>query len=98
MVLLRAVVDAGARLRYHGDFDWGGLRIGNVLFGRFPMTPWRFDTQAYRTEVALGRGRPLTGTPAEAAWDAELATSMTRAGRGVEEERVLDDLIADLAP
>jgi uncharacterized protein (TIGR02679 family) len=96
--LLRAVVGAGATLRHHGDFDWGGLRIANVLFGRLPCTPWRFDTAAYRAAVATGPGRALTGTPAEAVWDAALGTAMREAGHAVEEERVVDELVADLSP
>jgi uncharacterized protein (TIGR02679 family) len=96
MALLRAAVAAGASLRYHGDFDWGGLRIANVLFGRLPCTPWRYDTAAYRAAVEAGRGRSLTGTPAEASWDAHLGTTMREIGRAVEEERVVDELVADI--
>ena len=96
MALLRAAVAAGATLRYHGDFDWGGLRIANVLFGRLPCTPWRFDTAAYRAAVATGSGRALTGAGAEAVWDSGLGAAMREAGRAVEEERVVDDLVADL--
>lgn len=97
MALLRAAVAAGARLRYHGDFDWGGLRIGNVLFGRLPIGPWRYDTASYHAAVTLGPGRTLTGVPVDASWDAELGEAMRREGHAVEEERVLDDLVADLA-
>jgi uncharacterized protein (TIGR02679 family) len=98
MTLLRAIVQSGANLRYHGDFDWGGLRIGNVLFGRLPVVPWRFDAAAYRSAAARGQGRPLAGEPAVCSWDPELAAEMQRVGHAVEEERVLDDLLADLVP
>ena len=94
--LLRAVVDGGATLRYHGDFDWGGLRIANVVFGRLPCRPWRFDTVAYRAAAAGASGRTLAGLPTEAVWDAALGAAMREAGRAVEEERVVDDLVADL--
>ncbi|MBA3907780.1 MAG: TIGR02679 family protein, partial [Pseudonocardiales bacterium] len=97
MSLLRLLAGAGAQLRYHGDFDWGGLRIGNVVFGRLPVTPWRFDTGSYRNAAATGTGRELTGAPVEASWDPGLATTMRTAGRAIEEERVIDDLVADLA-
>jgi uncharacterized protein (TIGR02679 family) len=96
MALLRATVAAGARLRYHGDFDWGGLRIANVLFDRLPCTPWRFDTAAYRAAVGNGTGRVLIGTPTTAMWDTRLGDAMREVGRAVEEERVTDDLAADL--
>lgn len=96
MALLRLAVGAGAALRFHGDFDWGGLRIGNVLSARLPIVPWRFDAGAYRAALDLGPGGPLRGSPVEASWDPHLADAMRHAGHAVEEERVLDDLIADL--
>ena len=55
MTVLRAAVAAGATLRYHGDFDWGGVRIGNVLFDRLPLSPWRFDAASYRAAAGAGR-------------------------------------------
>lgn len=86
---------AGARLHYHGDFDWGGIRIANFLHTRIPFTPWHFDATAY---LAAGDvGHPLTGVQVEAAWDPALATTMSATGRRIEEEHVLDTLLADLA-
>lgn len=109
--LLAGLVRAGARLRYHGDFDWGGLRIANLLHARVPWQPWRYRTADYLAGLAA-RGSPadgaagdgggaaaggsLRGTPTEAAWDAGLAPAMRGAGVRVEEELVLDDLLADL--
>jgi hypothetical protein len=61
------------------------------------VEPWRFDAAAYRHAAARGAGRPLTGEPVTCAWDAELAEAMQRTGHAVEEERVLDELLADLA-
>jgi hypothetical protein len=49
MLLLRALRAAGARLVHHGDFDWAGIRIGNVLHRQLSVEPWRFDTEAYLT-------------------------------------------------
>ncbi|HWO65868.1 MAG TPA: TIGR02679 family protein [Umezawaea sp.] len=95
MHLLRLLVASGAALHYHGDFDWGGLRIGNVLHERIPFTPWRFDTAAYLAAGDLGR--PLAGPPVPARWDPDLAGTMHRVGRRVEEELVLDTLLDDLA-
>jgi uncharacterized protein (TIGR02679 family) len=93
--LLRLIVAARGTLRYHGDFDWGGIRIANVLHDRVPFTPWRFDTASY---LAAGEvGRPLAGTPVEARWDPVLATTMHLAGRRIDEELVLDDLMSDLS-
>lgn len=93
--LLRQLADAGAELRYHGDFDWGGVRIGNTVFDRVPAQPWRFEAADYR--AAAERGRPLSGTPIDAHWDTDLAAEMRAAQVAVEEEHVLDDLLGDLA-
>lgn len=96
MVLLRSLVAAGVRLVHHGDFDWGGLRIGNVLRARLPIAPWRFDAAAYERAVARTPGPPLRGPESTASWDSHLAVAMHRVGRAVEEESVIDDLLADL--
>lgn len=95
--LLRLAQRAGASLRYHGDFDWGGVRIGNVLFDRFSLRPWRFDAAAYRAAVERYPGRELTGIPVDAGWDQCLRASMSSTGLAIEEELVLDDLLDDLA-
>jgi uncharacterized protein (TIGR02679 family) len=97
MHLLRALADAGAELRYHGDFDWGGVRIANVLFDRLPVRPWRFDAETYRTVATAHPGTALTGVPTIATWDPDLAPAMTELATKVEEERVLDTLVQDLA-
>jgi uncharacterized protein (TIGR02679 family) len=99
MVLLRSLAAAGARLRHHGDFDWGGITIGNFLHRRLPIEPWRFDRDAYRRAVAAHpHAAPLTGTPTEASWDAGLAAAMREAGRRIEEELVASDLLETLRP
>jgi uncharacterized protein (TIGR02679 family) len=97
MVLLRALVAAGAQLSHHGDFDWGGIRIGNVLHARLPLEPWRFDAEAYARAASHRVGPALRGVPVSARWDAELAPLMQRHGHGVEEELIADELLADLA-
>ncbi|WP_245849167.1 TIGR02679 family protein [Lentzea kentuckyensis] len=95
MQLLRLIVSARGTLRYHGDFDWGGIRIANVLHDRVPFTPWRFDAASYLTAGDVGR--PLTGVPVEARWDPALAPTMSHTGRRIEEELVLDNLLDDLS-
>ncbi len=97
MHLLRALVAAGGRLRHHGDFDWGGVSIGNVLHARLPVTPWRFDAAAYRAAVAARVGRELTGPAVTARWAPDLTVAMRELACCVEEELVLDDLLDDLA-
>lgn len=95
-MLLRTLTDAGAELRYHGDFDWAGLTIASGLVERYAATPWRFDAQSYLAAVAQARGGELAGRVVGAPWDAELADLMVEHGVRIEEEHVLDDLLADL--
>ncbi|WP_043769169.1 TIGR02679 family protein [Algiphilus aromaticivorans] len=91
--LLRQLSDAGAGLRYHGDYDWDGLRIANFVIDRFGARPWRFGAVHYRPRES---GRVLEGTPVVATWDTELAPAMQRAGKVLEEEAVVDDLLDGL--
>jgi uncharacterized protein (TIGR02679 family) len=95
-VLLRRLGAAGARLRYHGDFDWPGLTIANGIMGRFGALPWRLDADAYRSAAQPSSPR-LRGAPVTATWDPSLTEAMLQLGVKVEEERVLDDLLTDLA-
>lgn len=95
--LLEILTAAGATCRYHGDFDWPGLRIAGVLRGRIGWTPWRYTANDY---VALASGdvlsRLLTGTPAASAWDPGLAAAMAEHGRAIEEEAVVHQLACDV--
>jgi uncharacterized protein (TIGR02679 family) len=93
-VLLGLLAAAGARLAYHGDFDWAGISIANVVVRRHGAVPWRFSSADYR---AARGGRSLHGDPVAAAWDAELQAAMIERGRAVHEEEVLDLLLGDLA-
>jgi uncharacterized protein (TIGR02679 family) len=96
MVLLRRLTEAGARLSHHGDFDWGGVRIGNVLHARLAIRAWRFDAAAYEQAVAADPGPRLRGGATAACWDPKLAAAMLAAGHAVEEESVAERLLADL--
>jgi uncharacterized protein (TIGR02679 family) len=97
MVLLRSLVDAGVRLRHHGDFDWPGITIANLLHRRLPMDAWRYDAATY-VEVAEAHPHTatLTGTPIAASWDPALARAMTATGRQIEEELVAPGLLEHL--
>lgn len=95
--LLRALGARGARLRYHGDFDWGGVRIANSVFRLTEATAWRYAHADYLAAVENGRGSPLdTGEPCDASWDPELRAAITARATRVEEEHVLPRLLADL--
>ncbi len=93
-MLLTRLAASGARMSYHGDFDWGGVRIGNSVIGDFGARGWRFSAADY--EATQG-GRTLTGKPVEACWDGTLSKVMMAAERAVHEEQVMDDLLSDLS-
>jgi uncharacterized protein (TIGR02679 family) len=99
VTLLRQLAGAGCGLRYHGDFDWGGLRIAGTLLRRVTWRPWRYTAAAYREAAATAPARTprLTGTPATSDWDPALSPAMAELGLRVEEEMVLDELLDDLA-
>ncbi|HEU4375648.1 MAG TPA: TIGR02679 family protein [Telluria sp.] len=98
LVLLGQLRDAGAMLRYHGDFDWPGIAIGNLVMRQFGATPWRFSAGDYVTGAfRIVAARPLRENGVEAAWDCMLSEAMRAAGRAIDEEAVADDLLRDLS-
>lgn len=99
---LRQLAAGGARLRYHGDFDWAGVSIGNFVTRTFAAEPWRFTTVDYlsaRAEISNDRAThtQLSGTRIEAGWDESLATVMAESGVAIHEEAVVQSLLNDLA-
>lgn len=95
--LLTSLAGQGVRLRYHGDFDWGGVRIAVSVFRLIGDAPWRYDRASYLAAVGQGHGSPLTtGKPAETPWDPGLRAAIAQHRLRVEEEHVLDLLLADL--
>jgi uncharacterized protein (TIGR02679 family) len=94
--LLRQLGERGAKLAYHGDFDWPGLRIGNFVIGSFGALPWRFGAADYRLGCTEG-GLPLAkGERVAAVWDAALADALSERGVAVHEEAVAETLLRDL--
>jgi uncharacterized protein (TIGR02679 family) len=93
-LLLDAVRKAGIRVRYHGDFDWEGIRIGNSIIQRYCAMSWRFNAADYAATPE--KAHPLKGEPVGAVWDTGLAEIMEKAGRTVHEENVLEALLVDL--
>ncbi|MHB1173465.1 MAG: DUF2399 domain-containing protein, partial [Lacisediminihabitans sp.] len=83
-------------IRYHGDFDGGGVCIANHLYERFGFEAWRCGA----IDLALARGVPgsaLKGSPVDARWDEHLRPELERRAVRLEEEQVMSQLIADLA-
>ncbi|MER5640330.1 TIGR02679 family protein [Kitasatospora sp. NPDC002227] len=97
--LLTAMAAQGSLLAYHGDFDWGGVRIATTVLRLPGATPWRYDTPAYLAAVHHGLGTPLTtGIPAPTPWDPPLSSAIREHALRIEEEHLLDHLLADLHP
>jgi uncharacterized protein (TIGR02679 family) len=94
--LLSRLVEAGAQLAYHGDFDWPGLRIGSFVMRSFDARPWRFGTEDYLGYVPGTLTRELAGTPTPAPWDSALTSAMRERGLAIPEEAVADALLLDL--
>ncbi len=101
LLLLRNLIDGGARASYHGDFGHGGISIANEIIGGLGATPWRFGVEDHRLALdrALAAGTelpPLRGAVPEACWDPRLAPAVRAEGVEVEEELVIDLLLDDL--
>ena len=95
--MLRALREHGASFRYHGDFDWGGVRIANSVVDLVDAALWRYSQRDYLDAVDRGHGVPLnTGEPCDASWDPRLRAAIATRAVRVEEEHVLPDLLADL--
>ena len=95
--LLGQLDAAGARLRYHGDFDWAGITIGNFVMRTFRAEPWRFGATDYLAATAKHGIALRDGRRVIAQWDDGLAGAMADRGVVVHEEGVADTLMMDLA-
>ena len=106
--LLDLLAEGGAEFRYHGDFDWGGIRIASAVRIRMRRwqarwEPWRYDRDAYEILAAALPAAPptsrlarLADEPVATPWDPGLADAMVRHGLRIEEELSLDALLTDL--
>lgn len=93
-LLLNELNRAGIQLLYHGDFDWSGIQIANLVMERHGAASWRFDTESY---LRFRGAKALIGRPISAIWDADLSPTMESVRRALDEEQVLDELLIDLA-
>jgi uncharacterized protein (TIGR02679 family) len=96
--LLTELERRGARLMYHGDFDWPGLQIANHVARTWHANLWRFSTKDYEAAVtnAPHARHDLSGPSVAASWDAALMSAMQRHGIAIAEESVAASLLADL--
>ena len=95
--LLELLAAGRAGFDYHGDFDWGGIRIARAVRQRVDWQPWRYDHRAYEAAASVARPlAPLVGEISATPWDPELAFAMRRRNVRIEEELTLDLLLQDL--
>jgi uncharacterized protein (TIGR02679 family) len=87
---------SGARLLYHGDFDWPGLRIGNFVIRVLGAMSWRFGTEDYLTACLTGGSKLGDTDRVEAQWDARLAAAMADRSCAIHEEAIAESLLLDL--
>jgi uncharacterized protein (TIGR02679 family) len=109
--LLDLLAAGGAEFGYHGDFDWGGIRIACAVRDRMGQRQarwqsWRYDRDAYEAQVATVTAEcptaaeqlvTLADEPVATPWDPDLANAMVRRGLRIEEELCLDALLTDLS-
>jgi uncharacterized protein (TIGR02679 family) len=98
-LLLRGLIEAGALVRYHGDFDWPGMAIAGRLMAAGAQ-PWRLSAADYDEAAAALEPESrltLSGAPVRTRWDDALAGRMLHAGIAVHEESLLPVLLTDLA-
>lgn len=90
--VLARLVEGGAELAYHGDFDWAGVAIANRVIARTGATAWLMSPADYLVAVRPD-GPPLIGRPVPPSWDPDLGDVMCERGRAVHEESVLAELL-----
>jgi hypothetical protein len=96
-LLITQLASAGARLRYHGDFDAAGLAICARMHA-VGLTPWRMDADDYLAALDAadtdGVELPVDDAPAPPIpWHPALRDVFDRERRIVHEERLLATLI-----
>lgn len=101
--LAATAVRGGARLRYHGDFDWPGVDMAGAVARRYSAELWRMTAADYLAGLANLGDLPegdehlrLAGRPVPTPWDPALADAMGERGNAVYEEAVAGSLLADL--
>ncbi|HEU5354364.1 MAG TPA: TIGR02679 family protein [Actinocrinis sp.] len=101
MHMLERLAASGARLRYHGDFDPSGLTITGYVLGLDGVKPWRMSAGNYRDALDFAREHGvdlpgIDGAVPATPWDPELSQAMASNRLAVEEEVLLETLLADL--
>ncbi len=99
--LLDRLTASGATLHHHAALDWSGITVANTVWADRGARLWRMSAADYRQAVNLASAQridlpTLVGSPVTTPWDPALSEVMATAGRAVDEENVLPDLLDDL--
>ena len=95
--LLSQLAAAGARLWYHGDFDWPGIGIANLVIREQLARPWRMSADDYVSATKTMTTRvALAGAVVAASWDDELTAQMMALDVRVAEEALAARILIDL--
>lgn len=97
LLLLQQLLNAGAELRYHGDYDVAGFAICERM-ANLGLTPWRMNAADYQAALAAADADstvlPLEPHPPRPTpWDPALREIFDRERRVVHQERLLPGLI-----
>jgi uncharacterized protein (TIGR02679 family) len=96
--LLDQLQKAGARLHYHGDFDWPGIGIANFVIRTWQALPWRLTASDYEAaaRASFHSLHNLGEASVTATWDSLLTPTMQQHGISIAEESVAATLLGDL--
>jgi len=96
-LLVQQLLDCGAALRYHGDFDATGLRICARMH-RLGLEPWQMDRDSYVNALAVAEAAgaqlphdSLHSPPTP--WDPGLQVTFDERRLIVHEERLISSLL-----
>lgn len=95
--LLDLLKDTKCTLRYHGDFDWAGIRIANQIVQTYDAQPWQMTERDYAQAIQFST-LDLKGKPVLAHWNPKLSDRMQAEGLAIHEEMLIENLLNDLCP
>ena len=97
--LLRQLVESGACIWFHTDFDRGGFKVGRRLH-KIGGRPWRMAHLDYLRAIRLARRRGVSlpvdtkpGTCGDTTWDRNLRRAYENARVIVHEEVLVDSIL-----
>lgn len=94
VAVVRQLIESGAVVLQHADFDAAGIDITRWLEARAGTVPWRMGADDYSAAVATRPTTALEGKVGPTPWAPDLGPSMVASGRAVHEEAIRADLLS----